>query len=132
MVIDIKKEKDRTTVPKIWGGEDWIANDEDTNYCGKIIRVNKGYQCSLHHHVKKDETFYLAKGKILMELEQDGKLESVIMNEGEALHVKPGQKHRFTGLEKYNEIFEFSTYHEDSDSIRSIDGGKTDISEILK
>ena len=115
-------------VQKSWGKEIWIVNG---SYCGKILVLNKGYRCSLHHHKNKDETFYVSKGKVLIELEEHGKLEKAVMNEGESLRVMPGQKHRFTGLEE-SKIIEFSTHHEDSDSYRNVIGGKADINEIVE
>src|SRR4051812_37450647 len=42
---------------KIWGREIWITNT--ALYCGKHLLLNKGYQCSLHYHKIKDETFHL-------------------------------------------------------------------------
>lgn len=109
-------------VPKEWGEERWIVNRD---YCGKILVLNKGYRCSLHHHKLKDETFYISKGSVLMEC--DGK--AMIMNPGDALLIQPNTKHRFTGLED-SEIFEFSTHHEDSDSYRDELSGKIDLSTL--
>lgn len=110
-------------VPKEWGEEHWIVNRE---YCGKLLILKKGYRCSLHHHRIKDETFYINKGKVLMEC--DGK--TMIMIPGDALLIEPYMKHRFTGLED-SEIFEFSTHHEDSDSYRDELSGKVDVSNLF-
>ena len=106
-------------VPKDWGHEIWIVNRD---YCGKSLFVKKGHRCSIHSHKLKDETFYIVKGKILLEL--DGKKK--IMNIGESQLVMPGQKHRFTGLSEENEIIEFSNHHEDSDSYRDVSSGKVE------
>ena len=113
-------------VEKVWGKEIWLTNEE---YCGKILVLKKGFRCSVHHHKNKDETFYVSKGKVLMELGD----EKAVMVPGQSLLITPGAKHRFTGLED-SEIFEFSTHHEDSDSYRSepsgpVDLGTVDISE---
>jgi len=97
-------------VKKVWGKEIWIANYD---YCGKKLVLNKSYRCSMHHHKNKDETFYILKGKVLMEADNEKR----IMLPGDSLRITPGMKHRFTGLED-SEIMEFSTHHEDSDSYR--------------
>ena len=103
-------------VKKVWGEEHWIVN---RGYCGKKLVLNKGFRCSLHHHKKKDETFYVIKGKVLME--HDGKKQ--IMVPGNLVHIAPGCLHRFSGLEN-SEIIEFSSHHEDSDSYRDELSGK--------
>lgn len=95
---------------KVWGEEQWIANRE---YCGKILVLKKGFRCSIHYHKIKDETFYILEGKMLIEL--DG--ERAIMNPGDAVLIKPGQKHRFTAMED-TRFIEFSTHHDESDSYR--------------
>ena len=109
-------------VPKEWGEERWIVN---RNYCGKILVLKKGYRCSLHHHKIKDETFYVSKGRVLMEWGD----KTMIMKPGDALLIEPNTKHRFTGLED-SEIFEFSTRHEDSNSYRDELSGKVDLSML--
>jgi quercetin dioxygenase-like cupin family protein len=114
--------QDTKIVPKVWGEERWIVNRD---YCGKLLILKKGFRCSMHHHKNKDETFYINKGKVLLELEGN----KIIMKLGQAQLIKPNQKHRFTGLED-SEIIEFSTHHEDSDSYRGELSGKVDLSEL--
>jgi quercetin dioxygenase-like cupin family protein len=109
-------------VPKEWGEERWLVNRD---YCGKLLILKKSYRCSMHHHKNKDETFYINKGKVLLELENM----QYIMRPGQALLIMPNQKHRFTGLED-SEIIEFSTHHEDSDSYRDELSGKVDLSKL--
>lgn len=103
-------------VKKVWGYELWIANKE---YCGKLLVLKRGFQCSLHYHQKKDETFYLVRGKILIEL--NGK--KWLMKPGDSCHIAPKDLHRFTGLTSA-ELIEFSTHHEDSDTYRKTKSGK--------
>lgn len=120
----IRKDEQIKVVPKGWGEERWIHNDE--LYCGKILVLNKGKNCSLHYHKLKTETFYLAKGELKMELtdlehaqmEPPQILEEFTMKAGDALLLEPGMVHRFTGIADVTEIFEFSTEHFDSDSHR--------------
>ena len=104
-----------TVHPKVWGEEHWIVNKE---YCGKLLIIHKGYRCSIHYHKKKDETFYLVKGKILMEINGQPR----VMKPGDKQYIAPGTKHRFTGLEE-SELIEFSTHHEEEDSYRDTQSG---------
>ena len=105
------------THKKIWGEEKWITNTK--KYCAKILCLKKGYRCSYHYHKIKDETFYILKGVILMEL---GK-EEFLMWEGSIIHIPIGAKHRFTGATDA-EILEVSTQHFEDDSYRLTDSGR--------
>ena len=105
-------------VPKGWGHEKWIVNCEE--YCGKILFITKGKQCSWHHHNQKDEVFYVQSGKIriLYGWEDELDLASVaVLERGDKFHVPTGMRHRMYALED-TELFEFSTEHFDEDSIR--------------
>ena len=104
-------------VKKIWGSEEWLVNNE--LYCCKILNLKKGYRCSIHYHKVKDETFYVLKGIVLLEL--FGK--KIILRKGDSIRIKPYTLHRFTGI-KNSKILEISTHHEDSDSYRLKLGGK--------
>ena len=66
--MEEKINKTHKIVKKVWGHEEWIINRD---YCGKKLILKKGFRCSIHHHKVKDETFYIIKGKVL--LEADGK-----------------------------------------------------------
>lgn len=98
-------------VEKVWGKEHWIVN---LDYCGKLLELKKMHRCSVHHHKKKTETFYVIKGKVLLELMND----VFIMLPGDTITVYAGQNHRFTGIED-SEIIEFSSHHDEEDSYRS-------------
>lgn len=98
-------------VEKLWGEEKIIVNGE---YCGKILTINPGWQCSLHHHEKKDETFYVLSGPVFMQIED----RVFIAGFGEAFRIPPGTKHRFGAHLHTATLVEFSTHHEDDDSVR--------------
>ncbi len=110
-------------VEKIWGSEKWIVNND--LYCGKVLTLKKMFRCSIHHHKKKTETFYVTKGEVLLEVDDN----AYILLPGDAIDVFIGQDHRFTGLEK-SEIMEFSTHHEDEDSYRKVDSGEVRTNDI--
>jgi len=67
----------------------------------------------MHYHKKKDEVFYIHKGRVLMEVDD----EVYEMYEGDAIRIAPGTLHRFTGLST-SVIIEFSTQHFEDDSFR--------------
>jgi len=99
-------------VDKVWGHEEVIVNNE--HYCGKRLLLRKGFQCSLHRHPVKRETFYVASGSVQMELGG----QTFTMISGDSVDVPPKTWHRFSGL-RDSVIFEFSTHHDDADVERA-------------
>ena len=105
-------------VPKGWGFEKWIVNCEQ--YCGKLLYFVKDKRCSWHYHKLKDEVFYIQSGKIRLKYADNDDIinaNEVILNKGDNFHVYVGLRHQMIALED-TELFEFSTQHFDSDSIR--------------
>ncbi len=100
--------------PKNWGegsGELWIENGP--LYCGKLLKFRAGGRTSMHYHRLKTETMYLAKGRVLIRMED----EVIPMEVGDKLQILPFQWHQIEAVED-SELFEFSTEHFESDSIR--------------
>ncbi len=93
-------------VSKPWGEEIIFAETE--RYAGKVLVVRKGEILSLQYHDRKDETFYLARGKARLWIEEAGALVEVFMNPGDARRVLPATRHRLEALEDC-ELFEVST-----------------------
>ncbi len=109
-------------VPKGWGREVWIANND--LYCGKILEIKKGRRCSLHFHQIKNETFYLRSGRLLVRVKESPHttvIEEFEMGPGDCLDVPTGLVHQMLALEDA-ELYEFSTQHFESDSHRLIKG----------
>lgn len=107
-------------VPKQWGYELWIVNND--KYCGKILFIKQGKQCSFHYHKVKDEVLYVQTGRIRFRWQEpttDGVTNGGVqeLGPGEAWHVEPGLIHQMTAIEDTT-IIEISTHHEDSDSYR--------------
>lgn len=98
-------------VPKAWGYEKWLENND--KYCCKLLSLNKGFQCSLHYHKNKDETFFITSGLVRLELSG----EVMHLRPGAFVRIPPGSRHRFTGIED-SMIMEVSTHHEEADSYR--------------
>ena len=107
-------------VPKGWGFEKWIVNNEE--YCGKLLYFVKGKRCSWHYHILKDETFYIQSGKVLLKYSETDTSEfEQILGPGDNFHIHRGLRHQIIALED-TELFEFSTQHFDSDSNRIENG----------
>ena len=112
-------------VPKAWGEEIWIHNDEE--YCGKLLRFFKaGNKFSLHYHIIKKESWYVGKGAfdyIRLDTETGQEITTTIF-EGTCLTIERGSPHQLIALEDMSEIFEVSTEHFDEDSYRIRTGDK--------
>lgn len=105
-----------TIVKKSWGGEKTYINDKD-RYCMKQLYFTKGGSTSMHFHVNKHETMFVATGKIKIETIVNKKLNEVYLNEGEAFVVPPGLVHKIIAIESAV-VIEASTYDCPEDSIR--------------
>jgi mannose-6-phosphate isomerase-like protein (cupin superfamily) len=108
-------------VKKSWGSELWIANNE--LYCGKILRFEKGRNCSLHFHKLKTESFYLHSGRLklrIMDSPDATTIEEFELEAGQCMDIPPGMVHQMVALEEA-ELFEFSTQHFDDDSHRLVE-----------
>ncbi len=116
-------------VPKVWGHEEWIVNNN--SYCGKKLVFKSGYQCSLHYHKIKSESFYVATGVVLLELRPEHFVKSFVrvMKPGDVCHIEQHVRHRISAITDA-EIFEFSTFHRENDSYREIEAGKIDLMQL--
>ncbi len=104
-------------VPKVWGKEIWIANND--KYCGKLLIINPGYRASLHYHKTKMETFYCLEGRCFLQVEGDTtELYPLIP----PITIQPGQKHLFYS-DRGATIMEVSTHHDDNDVVRITPSG---------
>tara|TARA_R100000742_G_C4268394_1_gene86753 strand:- start:367 stop:747 length:381 start_codon:yes stop_codon:yes gene_type:complete len=109
-------------VDKEWGYELWLANNEEENYCGKLLYIKKGHGSSMHYHSLKHETFYILRGRLELQLidTQSTEKSSVIMEEGDTFVLPRLLPHRLAPAEgeEFVEFIEISTFHRDSDSYR--------------
>jgi mannose-6-phosphate isomerase-like protein (cupin superfamily) len=94
-------------VEKPWGYElRWAVTER---YLGKILHVNRGEALSLQYHERKDECILIARGEIELELDDDqGRLQSRRLREGDSVRILPGRRHRMTAIDD-TDIFEVST-----------------------
>lgn len=95
-------------VTKPWGYE-IIFTPNDLPYTGKIIHIDAGKRLSLQAHDKKQESWFIlkGKGKIIWE-NSSGELVETEMQEGHGYTCKIGQRHRLTGVTDCD-ILEVST-----------------------
>lgn len=110
------KPLDMKFVSKRWGWELWIYNGP--TYCGKKLFIKQGRWLSYHHHAIKDEVLFVESGRMWMTTDLGHGVISVEMPAGNAFHAKPNVKHQMQAIED-TVIFEFSTHHDDEDSIRA-------------
>jgi D-lyxose ketol-isomerase len=104
-------------VPKLWGSEFWMVNNE--LYCMKYLKVNPGYQCSVHAHAIKDETFVGFTGTLQLTLyDSKGKIVNVLaLDPGAKYRIRPETFHSFQAI-NVTWVMEISTQHSDKDVIR--------------
>jgi len=119
------KGNGRTIQPEMaekgWGHEIIFANNE--KYCGKLLNFNAGKKFSMHYHLLKDETWYVAKGKLkLIWIDpNNANISSVVLEVGDVVRNLPGHPHQLEAIED-STIFEVSTQHFDHDSYRVMPG----------
>lgn len=100
-------------VKKVWGREVWIVNC--SQYCGKLLYLDRGAVSSMHYHKGKQETFYALSGQTgLMIAGRDYMLNP----SSRPKTIYPGQEHQFRGLSEDIVILEISTYHSEDDVVR--------------
>ncbi len=93
-------------VEKPWGYElIWAHTDR---YVGKVLHINKGESLSYQYHRVKDETIYLLRGLVEVEIGEKKGREKLQLDPGACLHITPGMRHRMVALEDCD-ILEAST-----------------------
>ncbi len=89
-------------IPKNWGKELWIAQEQE--YGGKILIIKENRHTSQHYHKDKKETIYCFKGEVDIVLND----RIVALKEGDDITLPPKTVHRI--ISKKNAIlFEVST-----------------------
>ena len=106
-------------VKKAWGYELWLANNEENNYCGKILHIEAGNKFSMHFHADKHETFYVLKGSCSLQTieTQTSVLSEIMLNEGDCYIIDRLVHNQVEALTDCD-IVESSTFHRDEDSYR--------------
>ena len=104
-------------IPKGWGKEMIITNNQ--LYCGKILMFKKGCKFSMHYHLIKDETWFLAEGEFLYRWidTETADIYEEELKPGDVVRQLPGQPHQLMAHTD-GSIIEVSTEHFDDDSYR--------------
>ena len=80
-------------VQKPWGSVTTIAKNK--HYSARILRINQGHRISKHYHIVKDETIYIMRGRLMIEIVEDGHESVRILKRGDVFRIKPKTIHRF-------------------------------------
>jgi mannose-6-phosphate isomerase-like protein (cupin superfamily) len=121
IVFSAEKKRTAEVVPKGWGSEVIFVNND--LYCGKILRFNLGAKFSMHYHLKKKESWYVASGRFLFRYidTRNADVLETTLNVGDTITNEIGEPHQIVCLEA-GDVFEVSTTHYDSDSYRVMKG----------
>lgn len=112
MSITIRKVEQ---INKLWGYEDVVVNSIEYGYCGKVMKLYRGYQSSLHLHSRKTETMYIIEGSMYVESPKNH-LRKVSV--GDVIDIPVGTPHRFISVNEPCTFIEFSQPHSDEDVTR--------------
>ena len=93
-------------VDKPWGYEIiWAHTDR---YVGKLLHIDAGHALSLQYHQVKDETIFVLKGELVLEVGDEETRQRLVLGPNESYHVTPGTVHRFIA-EQNVDLMEVST-----------------------
>lgn len=119
--VSVSKKTKSEIVKKGWGYEVIFVNND--LYCGKILHFHKAAKFSMHYHLKKKESWYVASGKFLFKYINTANADilELILDVGDTITNEIGEPHQIICLEE-GDVFEVSTTHYDSDSYRVMKG----------
>jgi len=108
-------------VEKGWGSEFIFATNDQ--YCGKLLNFNTGSKFSMHFHAKKDETWYVLKGRFIVNYidTKTAEINATELNEGDVWHNPPLLPHQVFCIEA-GTLIEVSTADSIADNYRVAKG----------
>ena len=107
------------TIDKPWGREEMLL--EDSQIGVKHLIVSPGKMTSYHFHEKKNEVFYVLKGKVKLRLKDSEK----VLNTGEYIYLPNHTEHQIINdFDEELTILEFGIPHDNSDVVRVEDPWK--------
>jgi mannose-6-phosphate isomerase-like protein (cupin superfamily) len=95
-------------IDKPWGYELLFAHTPF--YAGKLLHIEPGEALSLQYHEMKEETIFVLKGEVVIDMKDDTGLQTLNLKEREGVHIPPGRIHRFR-TETGCDLVEVSTPH---------------------
>jgi mannose-6-phosphate isomerase len=97
----------RPRVPRPWGWE--VLWTLTPRYASKILYIRRGSEIALQYHRRKEESFFVRSGRLILILEdRHGDLREIWLEPGDSQHVPAGRRHRVVALED-SEGLEVST-----------------------
>jgi mannose-6-phosphate isomerase-like protein (cupin superfamily) len=93
-------------VEKPWGYE--IIWAETPKYVGKLLHIRAGHKLSRQYHVRKDETFFVQRGEMDLELGTPPNVEVRRLGEHGNFHCPPNTVHRMVAITDVD-VLEVST-----------------------
>ena len=94
-------------ISKPWGYELIWARTSD--YVGKLIHVKSGESLSRQYHVKKDESIFVMKGVLTLEIGDGSLMQTLTLSEGQSFRIAPYTIHRFIANDDDLDLIEVST-----------------------
>ena len=94
-------------VSKPWGYEIIWAQCE--KFVGKVIYINKGHKLSRQYHKFKEESIFVQKGNLLVEIGSRQYKKKFYLDHGQSFHITPNTIHRFCAWKDDVMLFEVST-----------------------
>lgn len=119
MKVEQQGPEEREHISKLWGFEEILYNGPE--YCAKLLWLLPGFQCSLHYHKVKHESFIALDGLIRVEYYEGNTHYETILSghRRDRLTLPPGTPHRFWSMGSTGGlILEVSTTHSDEDVVR--------------
>ena len=112
-------------VEKEWGSESIYCRSP---HAAKVMRLNTGYQVSLHLHGCKSETFILISGKLIVDtFDRNGNLKKIVLEKPfDAITIENMVPHTFycpEGQLGHTVFIEASTLDADDDNYRITKSG---------
>jgi mannose-6-phosphate isomerase len=90
------QKETKAYISKPWGWEKlWAHTDK---YVGKLLHIKEGRQLSRQYHEYKEETIYVLKGTLTLEIGQGKNMITKKLTPGSIYHIVPGTIHRFCAL----------------------------------
>ena len=84
-------------IVKPWGHEEIWAHCE--KYVGKVLVIKPGHRLSRQYHEVKDESIYVVKGILTLEIGDEANLITKMMHVGDSFRISPGTIHRFANTD---------------------------------
>ncbi len=94
-------------VEKPWGHEEIWAHCE--KYVGKLLVIKGGEKLSRQYHEVKDETIYVLRGELILEIGKGSQIAQHLLGEGASHRIVPGTVHRFCASPEGCTLIEVST-----------------------